>query len=458
MKVYKSKPNILKEKLKNGEITVAVYGLGHIGLPIAIAWLHAGAKVIGVDKNEQVVNQIKNKTSPITNEPGIQEAIKKYVTEKKLTVTTDSINASKNSDVKIVAVPTLLTSNKKCDTTPLQEALHSIGKGLKKGDLVIIECSVPPTTTQQVAKSILEKESHLKAGQDFGLTYSPERVYEGRTLEDIEKRYPKIVGGIDPKSTEAAAALYEVIAEKGAIKMQSATAAETVKIFEGIYRDVNIALANELAKFCAKLNLDYMELRSAANTQPYSHLHMPGCGVGGLCIPFYPYFAMEIAAKYNLPLPIVQLARTTNENMPAYTVKLAGEELKKIGQKIENINIAILGLTFRGDVADTRNSPTYEIIQRLKEKNAKIKVYDPYVKKDETLEKLGIPLMRNLKAATENASLVIIAADHTEFKKLTAKKLTENTLKPTIILDGRNVIALEKAKMPADIRYVGLGR
>ncbi|MEM2405110.1 MAG: nucleotide sugar dehydrogenase [Candidatus Methanomethylicia archaeon] len=444
-------PSKAEEKLKSGLLNVTIYGMGHVGLPLAIAWLHAGATVIGVDKSVKVVETINNGLNPIMEEPILNEDIKKYVSEGKFKATIDGVNASRKSELKIVATPTLISEDKRVDLSILEDVLKTTGKGLEKGDIVIIECTVPPGVTSGFARNILEEVSNLKCGVDFGLAYSPERIYEGRALKDIEENYPKIVGGIDSKTTEIVASLYSCIARKGVIKMENSTAAELVKIFEGVYRDVNIALANELAKVCELYNVDYLKVREAANSQPYCHLHLPGCGVGGWCIPVYPYFLVESVKKYGLNLELTALSRKINEEMPKYTVN---KLLKLIGN-VENKRVAVLGLAFRGDIADTRLSPAYEIIKILNKLGAEIVVYDPYVNDDERLKSMKILQVNNLKEAIENADAVIIATDHSEFKKINMKNLI-NTGKPLIIIDGRNILNSEN--IPSNIKYVGIGR
>jgi len=446
--------NEIKEKLRNGELTVAVYGLGRIGLPLSIAWLRAGASVIGVDLNPVIIQKLNLGISPIVDEPEVPEAIKKYAAEKRFRATTSLVRESELSDVKIVMVSTTIESEKGFYPSSIEKVLKAIGKGLKKGDVVIIESSVPPAYTGNSARTLLERESGLKVEEDFGLAFSPERVMVGEILYDIEEKYPKIVGGIGPKSGEAVASLYECIAKKGVILVDTKTA-EIAKIFEGIYRDVNIALANEFAKLCNALNIDFMEVRKAANSQPYCHLHIPGCGVGGSCIPYYPYFALEMVGK-GVDLPLTMKAREINEKMPEYTVELTIQTLKKLGKEIEGTKVAVLGLAFRGDTNDTRNSPAYKIIEALKKSGAHVYAYDPYINEDEKLKGIGAYMAKNVEEAINNATILIIATEHTQFKQLDFNKITESLSKPAAIVDGRNII--DPAKVPRYITYVGIGR
>jgi UDP-N-acetyl-D-glucosamine dehydrogenase len=452
MDLVHSSPESLKTSLTSGKIVVAVYGLGHVGLAISAAWLNAGAVVIGVDINEEVVKSINSGISPVKDEPGIPETVRRYVSNGRLKAVADGVEASKASNVKIIAVPTTLTTEKKCDLSAVKKALQAIAQGLKRGDLVIIESSIPPTTTTKVAKQLLEKVSRLKVEEDFGLAFSPERIFEGRVLEDIKMRYPKVVGGVGPRSTESTTALYEVIAEKGVIRTRTPTEAETSKLFEGIYRDANIALANELARFCGSLGIDFKEVREAANSQPFCHVHLPGF-VGGWCIPFYPHFVLQIADQRNIKLPLTSLARRINEGKPQLLVKVAESMLKQVSRKrLKESKVALLGLAFRGDISDTRNSPSFEVIGLLAKKGVtRMSAYDPYVTQDVRLEKRGIHLASSVIEAIRDADLVLVMTDHSAFKNnLTPKELLKTTSMRTVLIDGRNTLPADYNKVATE--------
>jgi UDP-N-acetyl-D-glucosamine dehydrogenase len=452
MDIIHSSPESIKRSLQKGEITIAVYGLGHVGLAICAVWLNAGATVTGVDVNEELVKSINNGISPVKDEPGVPETISKYVSANRLKAVTNGVEASRASDVKIIAVPTTLTTRKKCDLSAVTKVLQAIAEGLKRGDLVIIESSVPPTTTNNIAKNMVEKISKLKVDEDFGLAFSPERIYEGRVLEDINKRYPKVVGGVGPRSTEAAVALYEIIAEKGVIRTTSATEAETSKLFEGIYRDVNIALANEMTRFCGSLGIDFKEVREAANSQPFCHLHYPGF-VGGWCIPFYPHFVLEIAKMKHTEMSLTSLARRINEEKPQLLIKVAESTMKEVsGKRLKGSRVALLGLTFRGDIADTRNSPSYDVIDLLLKRGvAEITVYDPHVTQDASLEKKGIHLTTDMNEVSKEADLVLVMTDHSTFKNnLTPRELLKTASTGAVLIDGRNILPANHDALATD--------
>jgi nucleotide sugar dehydrogenase len=449
-------PQKLGHLLDKGEITFSVFGLGRVGLPLAVAWLRAGQMVIGVDVNPEIVDKINRGISPFPDEAKIPESVEKFVHCGLFSATADLAEASEKSDVKLIAVPTTPSRGKRYCGGALEKTLRLIGRSLKKGVAVSIECSVPPMTTEEWAKPILEGESGLKADEEFALAFSPQRIYEGRALEDLEERYPKIVGGVGPRSTEFFASIYRRIARKGVLMMSSSTAAELSKLFEGVYRDVNIALANELAMVCDAFDLDYHEIREVSNSQPFCHLHKPGVGVGGACIPCYPAFIQGKAGQLGLSLHLTEVARTINEGMPEHTISMAIETLKKSGKDIKEVKTSILGLAFRGGVADARNSPSYELVDILGGCGTKIVVHDPLIEKDEILEEMGIPLVDSLEEAFSSASLIVIATDHEVYSELDLNEIIGLVDKPAVIIDGRNRI--KTTMVPKDLIITGIGK
>src|ERR687891_809701 len=373
----------LARRVRSGEFRVAVYGLGHVGSPLASSWLRAGAHVIGIDNSSEVLENARKGRTHIY-EPGVNEAFTKGLKEKRFFVYGDPLKGSQDSHFKLICVPVLLTDSFSADLSAVKQVATAIGQGLKKGDIVSLNPSVPPGTSEDIVLPILEEESGLKIERDFYMVYNPERIYEGRAIEDIEERYPAIVAGAGAKSLEIGAKLYSLVAKKGVIKMGNIRTAETEKLLEGVYRDVNIALANEMAKFCEKAGVDFWEAREAANSQPFCHIHKPGVGVGGACIPVYPQFILHAANMIGVDCNLVRYGRTINDSMPAYCVMQA---IKLIdGSDLSKCTVALLGLGFRGDVSDTRLSPTYRIIEELKKVKVKeIRVHDPLVTKDPNL-------------------------------------------------------------------------
>lgn len=434
---------MLVELLKRGELTVAVYGLGYVGMALSAAWTLAGARVIGVDVDAVKVEKLNNGVVEYP-ERDVVEVLLPAVKNGRFTATTDGVVASIRSQAKIVAVPVFLkksATSVEVDFSALVSASKAIGAGLKKGDLVIIESSVPPGTTEEVVKPVLENTSGLEAEEDFFLAYSPERIMVGHALKDIVENYPKVVAGVGPKSTEEAAGLYRLVSKKGVVVLNSAKEAEFEKLLEGVYRDVNIALANEMAKLANALGISFRKAREAANSQPYSHVHKPGSGVGGNCIPVYPYFLMWVAAKYGVDLPLTRAARAINERQPSEVAFAAVRAMLKNRVNPATAKIAILGLAFRGDVDDPRESPTYGIISTLLNigiRPEQIVVHDPYIKQDPQLAKWGIAIFQDLEAAVKGADAVVVSTDHTVYR-IEASRIAK-LMRTPLIVDARGVL------------------
>lgn len=447
MKIHgMNKKNIVRA-LKNGDITIAVYGLGKMGLPLATVFAEKGARVIGVDVNEKVVETVNKGINPIKGEDGLDELLSKNVRSKRLAATLDLVQAAKDADVMIIIVPTYLNDDYTPNLEHVKSVCRSISKGIEKGDLVILESTAPPGTTDAVIRSILEK-SGLKAGRDFGLAHCPERTYSGRAIKDIMGDLnPRIVGGIDSKSTQAVAALYSAINKRGVICVTDAKTAEAVKVFEGIYRDVNMALANELALVCDELGIDAISVFDAANTDRFCHILKPGSGVGGHCIPVYPYFILK---NVNRRCELITAARKLNDSMPNYMVELVSSGLGEIKKEIGDSTVLILGLSFRGGVKETRKSPAIPIIQELKKLKAKVYCYDPLFTKEE-IEGFGVEYKSDFKGL----DCIVIVTNHQEFKGYDWNKIGKE-IRNKVIVDGRQIVDPVRVRRMGYV-YRGIG-
>lgn len=442
-------PESVTKKLQSGEYIVAVYGLGHVGAPIASSWLRAGITVIGIDKSQKVTENAKNGVTHIP-EPGVNEAFGHGVKIGKFMVYDDPVKASADSKLKMICVPVLI-KNKKADLESVKEAALSIGKGLKKNDIVSLHPTVPPLTTEKFLVPILEKTSKLKAGKDFSVIYNPERIYEGRAIFDIEEGHPGIVAGLEKHSLELAEKIFSLIFRKGVMMVSSIKAAEAEKLFEGIYRDVNIALANELSVFSEKLGIDFWEAQNAANSQPFCHIHKPGIGVGGACIPVYPQFVLEVAGRNRVDCRLTKTSRVINDGMPSYALSKALSLVSKKRDK-KKPKITILGLAFRGGVSDTRLSPTYNLVRKLlKLKITNIVIHDPLAKDDLLVSRhKTIKITSDLDFSIKNRDLIILATDHNEYSGLSKEKTGK-----TPVYDGRGL--LDHGSFDAGL-FKGIGR
>ncbi len=426
----------------SGRHPLTVCGAGYVGLSLAAVYLRHGMKVILVDIDEEKLRLIEAKKYRYV-ERAVEEAINMGLDSGRLQLATSCEEAARRSRIVVVTVPIYLDwDTKTISYTAFISALGDVARGLKKGDLVIIESSVPPGTTEEIAKPVLEETSGLRAEDDFLLAYSPERIYVGRAVKDIEENYPKIVAGIGPHSTEAAARFYEKIAKKGVIKLPRPRDAEFEKLAEGVYRDVNIALANELAIAAMLLGVNFYAAREAANTaKPYINIHLPGPGVGGACIPVYPYFlASKLLEKHYIPR-LMLIARQVNEQMPLTVVKLMEQLVKMYKIEKKTAKIAILGVAFRGDIDDTRLSPTHDIVALLRARGySNIWAHDPFVQYDPILDGLGVRLRNNINEVLDGADIVIVATRHSAYKGLKLSEILKQSGKQPIIIDTINYV------------------
>jgi nucleotide sugar dehydrogenase len=433
------------ERIRNGTLKIAVYGLGHVGSPLAAAWLRAGCHVIGVDTSELVLTAARNGHTLI-HEPGIAEAYSEGLKNNRFELSSDPVDASNKSFFKMICVP-VLSKDLSADLNAVCSVANSIGKGLKKGDVVSLNPSVPPGTTEKIVIPTIENASGLSVKRDFIMIYNPERIYEGRALQDIEQNYPAVISSVGLNSINISETIYSLIFRKGILQISSIQTAEAEKLFEGVYRDVNIALANELAKFCEATGVDFWEARSAANSQPYCHIHRPGIGVGGACIPIYPKFILGLAEQLNVRCDMTKIGRSINDSMPSYCVKKALQLVKKANPS--ELTVCVLGLAFRGGVSDTRLSPTYAVIKELKKYGVKkIKVHDPFVIEDPDLDS-DVILTRNLVECLRDCDLIIVTADHQDYRKLGKSDFGD-----VAIYDGRGILSREEIRK---LKYATLG-
>jgi len=418
--------------------TVAIVGLGYVGLPLACLCAEKGMGVYGIDISEKKVSMIAKGISPI-DDADLKDKAKKL--KGKIKATRDFKNI-KDSSVVIVCVPTPVDSSHNPDLGPLRNACESISKNLQEDTLVIIESTVFPGTIEEIVFPILSK-SNVK----FYLAHCPERIDPGNRNYTI-KNIPRVVAGIDEESKKRAAEFYKRIIDAPVTALSSVKAAEATKIMENTFRDINIAFVNEMAMSFDKANIDIIEVIKAASTKPFAFMpHYPGAGVGGHCISVDPYYLISKAKQLGFNHEFLKLARKINDSMPDYTVKLLESQLGKLGKKIENARVGILGLAYKANVDDIRESPALKAIEILKRKNAEIFVFDPYVR-----EKSNVGSTEEL---LRKSDYIVLVTDHKEFKEMNLDKLKNNGIK--VVIDGRNCLDGEKIKS-LGILYHGIGR
>jgi UDP-N-acetyl-D-mannosaminuronic acid dehydrogenase len=440
VKVYGKSAAEVSSAIRKGAVTIDLVGIGNMGLPVAIAFAKEGAKVVGVRTNQAIVDQINRGESPLIGEPNIPELLGEMVKAGKFRATTDGTAAAKDSDVIILLIPLLVNANGQEDYSIIRSAANVAGKGLEKGDLVIISTTMPPGATEHVIKPILETASGLVAGKDFGLAHSPERLMVGRVIRNLYK-FPKVVGGLDEASTEAATGVYSVFGD--VVQTSSLLAAELVKVAEGTFRDVNIGYANFLATLCEPLGVDVWEVIAVANegTREHCMIHRPSAGVGGHCIPVYPWFLINKAKELGINAELLRQARYINDSMPFHTVDLIIRCLNAQKKSVKGSKISLLGISFRADVKETRFAASLPILKHLRGYHpAAILAYDPYFSKKE-ITNFGFTPVSFDEALS--ADCIVLLSPHTEFQELKTKLAT---IKDRLI-DTTNMIHQTKWKV-----------
>jgi nucleotide sugar dehydrogenase len=405
--------------------TVAVVGLGKIGLPLAAQYAEKGMAVIGCDVLPVVVETVNAGHSHIDEEPGLEKKIAAAVQAGRLRATLDTTAAVKASSTVVLIVPLLVDVKHNIDFRQLDSATEAIGRGLRAGTLVICETTLPVGTTRKRIGPILERASGLRAGDDFHLAFSPERLYAGRIFADLAS-YPKIVGGVNEASTERAVAFYRRVLDADVQAVENAETAEFTKLAETTYRDVNIALANELAVYGAHRHVNVRQAFKAANTQPYSHLHRPSIGVGGHCIPVYPHFLLADASEGELELP--RISRATNDAM-------AGRSLDSLAAALGGLKgrrVLVLGASYREDVKEIAFSTAIPLVEGLHRRGAVVLVHDPLFEPRE-LAALEAEIADLEGDGPLEVDAVIVQALHSQYRQLAWKRF--RGLK--VVFDGR---------------------
>ena len=429
-----SREDTQRDALLNGDVPVAVYGLGKMGLPLAAVYAETTENVVGVDVDPEVVDAINRGECHVKREPGLDDAVRKAVANDWLSASGDPRSAARGAAVHVVIVPILVDDENTPDLSVLGSVLEDVAAGLDPGDLVVIESTVPPRTCVDYVRPKLLEESGLDA-EEFGVAYCPERTSSGRALEDIRGAYPKVVGGDDAESSRAATLVYGEITDAGVQQVSDTTTAEAVKLFEGLYRDVNIALANELAKFTDELAIDANEAIEVANAQPYCDIHTPGPGVGGHCIPIYPHF---LIGQFHTDSPLLRTARRVNDGMPAYTVKKLRDALNVEGVALDGASILVLGLTYRAGVKETRKSPSLDVVEELDDAGCSVVAVDPLL--DEVPE-LAAELIDLDAIYDRDFDGVVVVTPHSDFDDITWGKLS-NDRHRLVVVDGRQSLDL----------------
>ncbi|MCI8341766.1 MAG: nucleotide sugar dehydrogenase [Firmicutes bacterium] len=411
-------------------MNICVIGLGYIGLPTAAMFASNGCHVTGVDVSERVVESL-NKGEIHIEEPGLAEVIRKNVSDRTFKA---SLKPEK-ADAFIISVPTPNKDDKylSCDLSCVISAVNSIIPFVEKGNVVIVESTMAPRSTEDVIKPMFEAAG-FTPGEDLYLAHCPERVLPGKILYELTHNN-RIVGGITEKCTEKAAAVYGMFVKGELIKTEAKTA-ELSKCMENTFRDVNIALANELAKVCFELDINCLDVIEMANKHPRVNIHFPGPGVGGHCLAVDPYF---ISAKAPEQAKIIRLGRDTNCSMPKWVV----EKTEMLVKGIENPKISIFGMTYKGNIDDMRESPSVEIVSELKNKGYNVVINDSHVKNSTYL---------SIEEAIEGSDIVVLLVDHNEYKNMDYSQIAKKMRTPQIF-DTKGILKADDTNEVKIINY-----
>lgn len=408
--------------------TVAILGLGYVGLPLVELLLEStDRRVIGLDISLEKIRAAGKKMRP-----------------SRFKATSDFSHISE-ADISIVCVPTPIHENFKPDYSPLKKACESIAKNLKKGQLVIIESTINPGTCEEVVLPIFRKH-RKRVNRDFFLAHCPERIDPGNTKWTLVN-IPRNVGGFDEESAKRAASFYRSFLKAEVKILRSLKAAEATKIIENTFRDINIAYVNELAMSFDAIGIDLLEVIEGAKTKPFAFMpHYPGIGVGGHCIPVDPYYLIERAKNSGFEHHFLKRARSVNNGMPAYAVSLLEKELAKKNLPLRKVTVGLLGLAYKRDIEDMRESPALKVLSLLRKKGAHVLTFDPYLPQHSTA--------KTLPELLKKCDVLVLATDHSMFKKISLKLLKESGVK--IVIDGRNCLPKEKI-LALGIVYKGIG-
>ena len=422
-------------------MNVCVVGLGKIGMPLAARIASLGHTVVGCDIDASVVESVNRGECLIGGEEGLEEMLGASVGEGRLTATTDTAQGVRESEAVAVVVPAFLTADRGADFSAVDAAAQAIADGLTEGTLVVFETTLPVGTTRDRLGPILSAGSGLEVGEGFLLAFSPERISSGSALADLAS-YPKVVGADDERSAQAVARFYVAVVGARVLPVASTATAELVKLMELTYRDVNIALANEFALCAERASVDVTEAIAAANTQPYAHVHAPGIGVGGHCVPVNPWFLINGVG----PAPLAELARHINDGMPSEGVRLLERSLGGVAGK----TIVILGLAYRANVKESYHSTALLMAEALCAAGARVLVHDPLFSHEEIRAHGLTPTDLEPPPAVD---AVVLQANHSQYQELDLGSFPGCR----VVLDGRNVLS-PNAVTAMGMSYLGIGR
>jgi len=443
----------IQAHLTSNSLKVGIVGIGRIGLPTALCFANSGFETIGIDINAELVNMVNSGDYPLKDEPEFDKIFEVVMHQKKLVATTNISKAVLECDIILLSLPTPMDDQNIPDYTALLLVGKSLNKVLSNGQIVIVESTVEPGFIENELLQIIEgPDRTLKSGIDFHLAACPEIANPGEIMKDF-KNLPRLVGSIDEKISSIVSQIYTHVFGVELILMPNCKTANAVKLTTNAFRDINIAFINELALLFEKLGIDTYTVIDAAKRKYNFQPHFPGAGVGGPCLPTNSYQYLNSSKKIDDNfLKIVKEARKINENMPNHVVNLLSDALSESNTSLNNSTIALLGVSYKPNIHDVQIAPSKEIIKILKEKNAKIKIFDPYF----TTQVFGLNTEKSISDALSESDAVILITGHKEFQNLDLKKFS-NTMKNPILVDCTGLVNPHDAKESGFI-FRGIGR
>ncbi len=435
-----SQKELLMQKIKERKALVVVIGLGYVGLPLAVEKAKAGYKTIGFDIQDAKVKMVNEGHNYIGD---VVDSELEDIVRKGLLSATSDFSIVKDADFIAICVPTPLDEYQQPDISYVKNSAIEVSKHLKNGSIVVLESTTYPGTTEELLLPILEEGSGLKCGQDFFLAFSPERVDPGNLIYKT-KNTPKVVGGVGKDSTEIAAAMYRSVLQGEVFEVSSPKVAEMEKILENTYRNINIGLINEMAIICHKMGINVWEVIDAAKTKPYGfQAFYPGPGLGGHCIPLDPYYLTWKAREYDYHTKLIETSGIINDSMPEYVVERCSRILNRFKKPLNGSKILILGVAYKQDIDDYRESPALRVIDNLEREGCIVDYYDPYIKEYKFKGRIKRGINELSKEALQNADLIVVTTAHTtidyEFVKINGNFIfdTKNAMKN--VTDRENI-------------------
>lgn len=442
--ILQTQPTPAKKGRRKSLPGVAVVGLGYVGLPLAVAAAERGYHIIGVDRDVEKVLAIRAREMPFVDEE-LGKRLKALPAES-LDVT-DDYSYIVTAELVIFCVPTPVHENHLPNLEPLEQAIIAAAPHLKRGVTVIVESTINPGVCEEVVLPLLQEYSGLVAGESLFLAHCPERINPGDKEWRLEN-IPRVLGGLDMKSLSRAYKFYRSIINAPIHLLSSLAEAEAVKVVENSFRDINIAFVNELAMSFSRLGIDVVNVIRAASTKPFAFLpHYPGCGVGGHCIPVDPYYLIECGRQNGFSHQFLSLARAINNQMPRYTVDRLVEVLADKGIELAGSRVAVLGLAYKADIDDVRESPSFDIIREISRRGGIPVAFDPYVPEKSDA--------KSLAEALEGAKAAVVATAHRAFKRLKPQYFLERGVE--VVIDGCNCLSKERYASSLLV-YRGIGR